>query len=68
MEAGPIQHKVKSTNKERFKQEIIITQIYDAPPERPKISDVYCWLMDNHKRILWLNNFTENQAVDIPSC
>jgi len=57
MAAGPIRHKVKSTQEYKFEQEVIITQLYDQPPqplvnssERPKISDVYRWLIENQKR------------------
>lgn len=57
MVAGPIRHKVKPAHEDKFEQEVIITQIYDQPPqqmlnlsERPKISDAYRWLMENENR------------------
>ncbi len=57
MAAGPIRHKVKSTNNEKFDQDVQIHQVYDMPPphlarseERPKISDAYRWIMENEKR------------------
>ncbi len=57
MAAGPIRHKVKNTNDEKFDQNVQIHQLYDTPPphiarskERPKISDAYRWIMENDKR------------------
>jgi superfamily II DNA or RNA helicase len=57
MAVGPVRHKVKSTTKEKFEQEVVVTQFYDEPPiqlsnskGRPKISDVYRWLIENRKR------------------
>lgn len=57
MTIGPIRHRVKPAHGEKFEQEVIITKIADQPPqrivsssERPKISDVYSWLMENKNR------------------
>lgn len=57
MAAGPIRHKVKDRNDEKFDQDVQIHQLYDTPPpyiarseERPKISDAYRWIMENDKR------------------
>lgn len=57
MAAGPIRHKVKSSNDEKFEQDVQIHQLYDTPPqhltrseERPKISDAYRWIMENDIR------------------
>jgi len=57
MAAGPIRHKVRSSNDEKLEQNVQIHQFYDTPPlhltlpeERPKISDAYRWIMENDKR------------------
>ena len=57
MATGPIRHKVKSSSGESFEQEVQIHRLYDIPPlhltqpeERPKITDVYRWIMENEKR------------------
>jgi superfamily II DNA or RNA helicase len=57
MAAGPIRHKVKSTTKDKFEQQVVVHQLYDTPPrellhseERPKISDAYRWIMENDER------------------
>ena len=57
MAAGPIRHKVKNTNKDKFEQEVKVHQLYDVPPmqlleseKRPKISDAYRWIMENEVR------------------
>jgi hypothetical protein len=57
MTAGPIRHKVKSTHSEKFEQQVIVTQIHEQPPielinpeQRPHISDVYRWLIENNNR------------------
>lgn len=57
MAAGPIRHKVKSSIEGRFEQEVQVHQFYDSPPlhlsqpeERPKITDVYRWIIENKKR------------------
>ena len=57
MAAGPIRHKVKNSNKEKFEQKVKVHQLNDNPPrqllqseERPKISDAYRWLMENETR------------------
>jgi len=57
MTMGPIRHKVKTTHADMFKQEVIVVQVHDQPPEelidplvRPKVSDVYKWLIGNEKR------------------
>lgn len=57
MSVGPIRHKVKNTNGEKFEQQVIVHKVYDTPPgkltqsgERPKISDAYRWIMENDNR------------------
>ncbi|WP_022950854.1 TOTE conflict system archaeo-eukaryotic primase domain-containing protein [Leucothrix mucor] len=57
MTVGPIRHKMKPNHGAQFKQEVIVTQIDDQPPEklvnpaeRPKISDVYQWILENDNR------------------
>lgn len=57
MLAGPIRHKVKSNSIEKFEQHVVVTQLYNQPPaqlvndkERPHISDVYRWLMEDNNR------------------
>jgi len=57
MAAGPIRHKVKSSSEGRFEQEVQVHQLNDTPPlhliqseERPKITDVYRWIMENEAR------------------
>jgi len=57
MTAGPIRHKVKATHSEKFEQQVIVTQVNERPPielinpeQRPHISDVYRWLVENNKR------------------
>ena len=59
MAAGPIRHKVKNTNEDKFEQQVIAHQLYHTPPEvlihseeRPKISDAYRWIMENEERTL----------------
>ena len=68
MAAGPIRHKVKSTNEDKFEQEVKVHQLYGAPPtqllqsdERPKISDAYRWIMENEAR-------TKQIVDDILAC
>ncbi len=57
MLAGPIRHKVKSNHSEKFKQQVVVTQLNNQPPahlfnneEKPRISDAYQWLMDDDAR------------------
>lgn len=57
MTAGPIRHKAKSSHSEKFEQQVIVTQINEPPPielinpeQRPHISEVYRWLIENNKR------------------
>lgn len=57
MVAGPIRHSVKPTHSDRFEQKVIVKQLdYQPTPEiieqdtRPKISDVYHWVMENEAR------------------
>lgn len=57
MTAGPIRHKVKSDHSERFEQRVVVTQLYNQLPieltsseQRPRISDVYRWLMEDEER------------------
>lgn len=59
MAAGPIRHKVKSSAEDLFDQQVIVHQLYDTPPkqlthseERPKISDVYRWILENSERTM----------------
>ncbi|WP_417281483.1 DEAD/DEAH box helicase family protein [Aliikangiella maris] len=68
MAAGPIRHKVKSTTKEKFEQQVVVHQLYDTPPrelvhseERPKISDAYRWIMENDQR-------TQRIISDVLAC
>lgn len=57
MLSGPIRHKVKSEHSDHFAQKVVVKQLNDLPsPEileqenRPKISDVYSWIMSNQDR------------------
>lgn len=57
MIAGPIRHNVKPTHSDRFEQKVIVKQLNHQPPTkiigqdiRPKISDVYHWIMENEAR------------------
>ena len=57
MLAGPIRHKAKSNHAEKFAQQVIVTQLYNEPPdhlanpqERPRISDAYHWIMEDDGR------------------
>ncbi len=57
MLTGPIHHKVKSSHSDKFEQQVVVTQLYNHPPtnllnseERPRISDVYHWLMKDNNR------------------
>lgn len=68
MAAGPIRHKVKSTTKAKFEQQVVVHQLYDTPPrelvhseERPKISDAYRWIMENDQR-------TQRIISDVLAC
>ncbi|OOY34418.1 DNA helicase [Solemya velum gill symbiont] len=68
MAAGPIRHKVKSTTEDKFEQQVVVHQLYDAPPkqlinseERPKISDAYRWIMENDER-------TQRIISDVLAC
>ena len=68
MATGPIRHKVKGSTAEKFEQKVIIHQLYDNPPiqlihseERPKISDVYQWIMENDVR-------TQRIVDDVLAC
>lgn len=68
MAAGPIRHKVKNITTDKFEQQVVVRQIYDAPPqmlshsdERPKISDAYRWIMENSER-------TQRIVDDVLAC
>jgi superfamily II DNA or RNA helicase len=57
MVAGPIRHSVKPTHSDRFEQKVIVKQLDYLPTAeiieqgtRPKISDVYHWIMENEAR------------------
>ena len=57
MLAGPIRHKVKTNNTEKFEQQVIVTKLYSTPTEnlinteqRPRITDVYRWLTEDQNR------------------
>ena len=57
MLVGPIRHKVKSNHAEKFEQHVVVTQLYNessptlvSSEERPRISDVYRWIMEDNKR------------------
>jgi len=57
MAAGSIRHKVKSTHSEKFEQQVIVTEINEPSPielinpeQRPHISEVYRWLIENNNR------------------
>jgi len=57
MIAGPIRHSVKASHSDHFKQQVIVKLLHDQPPAeltesdmRPKITDVYKWLMENESR------------------
>ncbi len=57
MIAGPIRHNVKPTHSDRFEQKVIVRELDHHPPTaileqgtRPKISDVYHWIMENEAR------------------
>ena len=57
MVSGPIRHNVKATHSDSFEQKVIVNQLHHQPPEeiieqdtRPKISDVYNWIMTNQVR------------------
>ncbi len=57
MVAGPIRHTVKPTHSDRFEQRVIAKQLHHQPSfavqeqgARPKISDVYNWIMENEAR------------------
>ncbi len=57
MAIGPIRHKVKNSHEDKFEQEVLVHQLYGAPPaqfiqssERPKISDAYRWIMEDEDR------------------
>ena len=57
MIAGPIRHNVKPTHSDHFEQKVIVRELdYQLPTEiigqdtRPKISDVYHWIMENEAR------------------
>ncbi len=68
MAVGPIRHKVKNTSEDKFEQQVIVHQLYSTPPkqlilseERPRISDVYRWILENTER-------TECIVADILMC
>ncbi len=57
MLAGPIRHKVTPTHRDKFEQKVVVSQLYNQPPvqlansdQRPSISDVYRWLIENNHR------------------
>lgn len=57
MITGPIRHSAKKTQEDTFTQEVQVHQLYHPMPEcllqaaeRPKISDVYRWIMENDDR------------------
>jgi len=57
MLVGPIRHKVKLNHTEKFEQHVVVTQLYnESSPtlvnseERPRISDVYRWIMEDINR------------------
>ncbi|MGB5707923.1 MAG: DEAD/DEAH box helicase family protein, partial [Arenicellales bacterium] len=57
MTAGPIRHHVKPSHSDSFEQRVIIKELHADPPleltesdQRPKITDVYSWLMENETR------------------
>ena len=57
MNAGPVRYVVESDSKSGFEQQVIISDLYDDPPENlvnversPNISHVYAWLMENELR------------------
>ncbi len=57
MTAGPVRHSVKASHSDHFKQQVIAKELDDQPPAeftesdaRPKITDVYKWLMENEAR------------------
>lgn len=57
MLAGPIRHKVKTKNAEKFKQQVIVTKLYSTPTvniinaeQRPRITDIYRWLTEDKSR------------------
>ena len=57
MLAGPIRHKVKSNHTEKFELQVEVAQLYNESSlysmnseERPRISDVYRWIMEDNNR------------------
>ena len=57
MVAGPIRHNIKPTHSDHFEQKVIVKQLHHQPSveiieqnTRPKISDVYHWIMENEAR------------------
>ncbi len=57
MTTGPIRHSVQPSHSDHFEQWVIAKQLHDHPPielaesnQRPRITDVYNWLMENDAR------------------
>lgn len=57
MATGPVRHKVKPNHSEQFEQRVVVTQLHHQPPieltdsdQRPHISNVYRWLVEDDKR------------------
>lgn len=57
MVSGPTRHNVKATHSDSFEQKVIVSQLHHQTPKeiiepdaRPKISDVYNWIMTNQVR------------------
>ena len=57
MLVGPIRHKVEQKHSENFEQRVMVTHLSNQPPpfllgneERPRIAEVYRWLMEDDAR------------------
>lgn len=57
MLAGPVRHKVKINHADHFRQIVVVSRLVYPPPEdlvgqdaRPRITDIYRWLTENHHR------------------
>jgi superfamily II DNA or RNA helicase len=68
MALGPIRHKGVASTQQKLTQQVIVTELWDRPPldivestERPRISDVYRWLVDNRSR-------TDKIVEDVVEC
>lgn len=71
MVTDPIRHHVKPTHSDKFEQQVIVRQLNHQPPRelldrenRPKISDVYHWVMNNQERSLQIVTDTIDQISE----